>query len=60
MAHFNPDLAQKLICIVLGIHSNDFIEIFHDHKSLEVNQSNNKHFNKKKIQVIPKIGHFTI
>ena len=48
MDHFNPDLAQKLICIVLGIHSNSFLEIFHDHKSLEANKSNsNKYFNKK-------------
>ena len=28
--HFNLDLAQKLICIVLGIHCKDFLEIFHD------------------------------
>lgn len=27
---FNLDLAQKFICIVLGIHCNDFLEIFHD------------------------------
>ena len=35
MGHFNPDLAQKLICIVLGTHSTDFLEILDDHKSLE-------------------------
>ena len=57
MAHFNPDLAQKLICIVLEIHSNNFLEIFHDHKSLEVNQSNNnKYFNKKNSNYPPKLG----
>ena len=61
MGHFNPDLPQKLICIVLGIHPNDFLESFHDHKSIEANQSNkSEYFEKKQTRIIPKIGHFTI
>ena len=62
MGYFNPDLAQKLIYIVLGIHPNDFLESFHDHKSLETNQSNKiEYFEKKnKNSNYPKIGHFAI
>ena len=56
-SHESEYMAQKLICIVLEIHYKSFIQIFRDHQSIEVNQSNNnKYFNKKKLELTPKLG----
>ena len=56
-SHKSEYMAQKLICIVLEIHYKSFIQIFRDHQSIEVNQSNNnKYFNKKKLELTPKLG----